>query len=415
MSDGIDPDQDHDSGEGSRTQERFRYQAIYAVHLSLLLANPAGEITKLMCEQHEDVLLKKSNGTFVGVQVKTKDRGQGAFISTDPAIFKTIVKFVKLYQNYGNKFARFVIVSSCGFSNRSNDIYNLDFVIKQVKSGLSDDKNSAAYKYISRVCREDAGVERDQIVNVLKITELDKEAPDLIDADARILSEVASLPLLNGSSVSLIERVVNTLLDRISRASAIVYDSMNSIYTTITDDVDPSDLSAQLKNKTITEKELIDILEELTNENSGMPFEHLGTVKDFTKSDSIMRIKMERGGIKEHSIRNMSDLKNLADKLYLDWFYKKGEDKANQMVSQINIAVQTECEEAQTESERDGESYGTKMLQNVRSRLRNIVREDPELFFNSSYYQVFGIVGMLTQECKVWWSEQFDLPKEVNG
>jgi hypothetical protein len=56
---------------GDDMQRRLRYQASYGALLCLdLLADE--EIVEIFCEHHEDFLVKKSVGQYVGVQVKTR-------------------------------------------------------------------------------------------------------------------------------------------------------------------------------------------------------------------------------------------------------------------------------------------------------------------------------------------------------
>jgi hypothetical protein len=65
----IPPDELPSEDPGADTQRRFRYQAAYAAIRALdLLRDDTGR-EELICEHFEDILLKRAEGTFTGIQV----------------------------------------------------------------------------------------------------------------------------------------------------------------------------------------------------------------------------------------------------------------------------------------------------------------------------------------------------------
>src|SRR5260370_16130762 len=84
------------SDVGDDVQRRFRYQAIYAAKLALGILIPETEIAEVYCEQHDDILLRMSSGSFRACQVKTREPGHGPFKSSESAIVESISRFVSL-------------------------------------------------------------------------------------------------------------------------------------------------------------------------------------------------------------------------------------------------------------------------------------------------------------------------------
>ena len=51
------------------------------------------------------------------------------------------------------------------------------------------------------------------------------------------------------------------------------------------------------------------------------------------------------------------------------------------------------------------------MLMDIRRRLKKCFEDEKDNLFGIRYEHLSGFVGLLTEECKVWWSEKFDIPE----
>ncbi len=49
------------------------------------------------------------------------------------------------------------------------------------------------------------------------------------------------------------------------------------------------------------------------------------------------------------------------------------------------------------------------MLRHVLQKLEKVAEEQPALVCDQPYDCLVGMAGLLTEACKVWWSERFDL------
>jgi hypothetical protein len=57
---------------GDDTANRYRYQWTYAAIVCCMLLDDTLDVTEVFCEHHEDVLSKHTDGTFSGLQIKTR-------------------------------------------------------------------------------------------------------------------------------------------------------------------------------------------------------------------------------------------------------------------------------------------------------------------------------------------------------
>ena len=68
---------------GDETASRYRFQWTWAAIASCMLFDQTQDVIEVFCEQVEDVLLKHSDGTFTGQQVKTRDSDQPVWKADD--------------------------------------------------------------------------------------------------------------------------------------------------------------------------------------------------------------------------------------------------------------------------------------------------------------------------------------------
>ncbi len=84
-------------------------------------------------------------------------------------------------------------------------------------------------------------------------------------------------------------------------------------------------------------------------------------------------------------------------------------DEIDAVVAQLIGVVAGECDEARLEASRMGEPYGPEMLADVHRRLRIVANGRADMIHRQPYEVLAGVAGLLTEECRVWWSSRFDL------
>jgi hypothetical protein len=115
---------------GGDTLRRFRYQATYAAILSLSLLEDNTEISAIYCEHHEDILIQKCDGKFIGIQVKTNDdKKQEPLKSNHEPVIETIRRFIQHELKFPDQFEKYIIAANCGFSDKTNNTNNLKYLL----------------------------------------------------------------------------------------------------------------------------------------------------------------------------------------------------------------------------------------------------------------------------------------------
>lgn len=116
---------------------------------------------------------------------------------------------------------------------------------------------------------------------------------------------------------------------------------------------------------------------------------------------------MDVGGISVENIELTRDQKFSFDALSASWVYQyPGE--ADKMYDQVMLIVQGQCQEAYDESFKESGNFGPDMLKLVRKKIKERYAAVQD-FFDCRYEHVMGMVGVLTEDCKVWWSKRFKI------
>jgi Cap4 dsDNA endonuclease len=118
---------------GDDVQHRFRYQHSFAAIQCLRLLDPSAAYTAVFCENHEDILLRRTNGKYDGVQVKTRKFERDRFAANDPDITRSIARFAALEKSFPNSFEQYHIVTNHGFWDDDETDRCLAYIIREIR------------------------------------------------------------------------------------------------------------------------------------------------------------------------------------------------------------------------------------------------------------------------------------------
>ena len=122
-----------------------------------------------------------------------------------------------------------------------------------------------------------------------------------------------------------------------------------------------------------------------------------------------MALKMARGAIETVRIQNMQDLVHAFNAMYMRWVRKYGPEVAGQRYEDLLARVKFDCAEAQVAVQEVGKPYGPAMYETLFGRLRVRCQEESGSLYGCKPEHLLGAAGVLTENCKAWWSAEFDL------
>jgi len=393
---------------GDDTQERFRYQHAYGV---ILLAGAAREVlpyTAIWCEHHEDLLGERTDGLWDGYQVKTQRPENGEWDLQKDALKHSIKRFVTLDQRFPGRIHELKFVTNCEFqdSDAKDKIGRSPVKLLQAIHNVPTAENlEPPLNHTFESLRAYCDCSAESLFAVLKKVRL-VIGPALASFDAELTqNHLPHLPECASLSVPALKALRDELVSLVYRASAQANEVPTRHWCCI---LNNDHLHPALQAKKIPVAQFADLI----RQRHGMPFRYLpgsGYLELGRATENTTRLlkKMVRGGIGSHfeTMRRRA----LSAEYHLLELVQRMPDRFEPALNQIICVVQDACDEAQLNAEAEGTQYGRLMLIDVQRRLKFVAEQRSEMVERQPYECLVGVAGLLSGECKVWWSEPFDL------
>jgi len=398
------------SDPGDEVLRKFRYQHAYGVILSVGMATGGLPCKALWCEQHEDFLTELADGFFEAYQIKTRKPELGEWELNDEAFWKSLLRFVNLDLGYPGKIQSFKLVSNTQFSDSS----------AKDREYFSPLKLLSGIQQVTRCEDLDGEVKKgfEWLHGKLKVTPKDLftvlRRLDLVlgptdrayedELSQRHIPTLAECRLLSASALSTVREA---LISRISQASSLVSADPRRDWIGLNRQTkdDPFLLAKRItpEDITLTVRDAEDLAFCFLPDLASL---RLGSAKG--RMDALSK-KMIHGGLAPR-YESMRRRALTAEQLLLDLATRPNDGRA--LCSQIENVVLVECDDANLRASNTGKPFGPVMLIDVQDRLKRIAETDPARVYRQPYDLLVGVAGLLTSECKVWWSEQFELGVE---
>lgn len=415
----ISPENSTDKSDpGDDTQRRFRYQATYAALKSLAMLEDEPKIDYLFCEHWEDVLVKRTDGKFIGIQVKTRAAGKEPFKSLDDEILNSLKRFINLETKFPEDFDKYVIAANCGFWHERKNSSNLQYLLYIVLESSPED--AILNKYLSQLLSKLARLT--QIDNILIVNTLKKvileNSPGLDDIHSRLFRALTSCSQVQNLSHHQVLTVTDMLIDAMFQASSLTQSPPKQEYIVLLKNSEQEQENLTIQRKKITLNQVLEIFKSdillVSPSSSNILLKNHNQLSLPTLSTEMrkMELKMIAGEISLANIELAKSHKFSTEYLLTQWLNKDEFKKADSQFQHLCNIIRTECQEVHDEVCHESIPFGTAMLKELRKRLRNRYDKDRQQFFECTYEHLWGIVGILTEECVVWWSPQFEMPME---
>lgn len=395
---------------GDETERNFRYQHQYGVVLLAAVRRGTLDYVALYCEHHEDFLAERPDGLFDGYQIKTSRPENGAWTLTSTAFTKSIGRFVDLMAAFPDQIGKFVFVSNSDIDSvtpASSDDKRRGrcpgLMLNHVKSCSGADSMQPPFRAAFDALAAELGADRERVFDVLRRLETVK-GPSREDFDATLaqehvggLKECASLP------PGPLRDVCNELVARFHRAA--------SLYV-----IDPNRHLAGFSAGTsddpvISAKRIVCadvVLTPPPKAEDAFRYQGPPTIKvGQPRPQDVLEKKLTRGGV-EGLIDYMKAREQAAEYYFLEE-QAKDPVAAERQLRQVEEAVHGECLESFMALQTSGSSFGQAMFNDVSTRLRSLESRRKDLLGGTPYELLMGTAALLTSDCRVWWSDRFQV------
>ncbi len=395
---------------GDETERNFRYQHQYGVVLLAAARRGALNYIALYCEHHEDFLAERPDGLFDGYQIKTSRPENGAWTLTSVALAKSIGRFVDLMTAFPGQVGKFVFVSNSDVDSvtpASTDEKRRgrcpSLMLDHIRSCSDADVIQPPFRNTFDTLAAELGAEKTHLFEVLRRLEIVK-GPSREDFDAALAQEhIGGLTECAQLAPGPLRELCNDLVARFHRAASLyVVDPdrhLAKISLRTTDDP-----VIRAKRIVIADVALAPLLK--TNDTfryQGAPTIGLGQ----PRPKRILEQKLARGGVGD-LVDYMKSREQAAEYQFLEEQAKDPVAAARQL-RQVEEAVHGECLESYMAHRTTGTPFGQAMFNDVSTRLRRLETQRKDLLGGAPYELLMGTAALLTDDCRVWWSDRFQI------
>jgi Cap4 dsDNA endonuclease len=411
MSGGSDPLKTA-AGEdaGSETLRRYRYQAAYAAWLAISALNGVPEAVAVYCEHHDDVLLEFDDGRCDAIQVKSQSDGAGPLKGTAEPVLTSLRRFAVLEHKFGPRFRRYRLATIAGFYRAAKSSSNLGHCLEQAQACAPESTPDAPLSILVRRIKAPPEVSTETVVGALKKVQLDHSLPKLGDMETRVREAVESLEGVGQYRASDLLDAALAIIDLAFAAGAATQESSSANYVAYLEDPASHATNAAIKAKRLALEDIRVVIREAAEKAVLLRSKEGSDITKLPATSGVALRKLDAGGVSVHTAGILEDLRSSAELEISDRLYRDGAEIANADYDHLKVLVETLAEDARLEAaSASKDDYGPAMYLALRKRLKAQGDATPASTRGFSTEQLTGMAMILTELCKVWWSEPFAL------
>lgn len=396
------------SDGGADTASRYRFQYTWAAIICCKLLDETHDVAEVYCEHHEDILIKHTDGTFSGHQVKTRNEHQPTWRTNDDQVTVALKNFLQLEQHYSNHFRSFHFLTNHPL-HVATTATSLPYFLNQIDQAQVLEDLTRPVKLRLGQLALSAQVSESIAFRALKKTIASSELPKLRDATTRLIDTLAdNWEHASECSLEAIRKAARALIDECARASALDHRQLRPAYLPVlrSGSTDRARIDGKRMTVERVERTLHDGLTS-TATLTGLP--ELRPSPGEGRGD-LLRRKLEAGDFSVVSCNSAEDLRSKADYLALASLRRFGRDKGLKRYEHMRSLVLSDASRAY-EQTRDQESpFGSTMREALRRRFQHR-RQGNEQLYDYMDEHMEGLAYSLTAQCAVYWS--IDRPWEA--
>ena len=398
------------SDPGDQVIRKFRYQHAYGAILAIAMLTGQKPYNAIWCEQHEDLLAERNDGTYDAYQVKTRKSELGQWEINNEAFFKSVARFVALDQKFPQKIHHFYFVSNTEYSdsNAEKRKHLSPFkLLRGVSSVTTAQDVTSQLKEGFDLLVAKTGANADALFSVLKRLDLVVGPTERAYEDEICQRHIPKIPQCKSVSVPVLEKLRESLISLMGLAASLYTSDPSRDWVGLISEEsrDPRLLSKRVTIDSVT-LAVAEASEHGVRFSSDLGSLCLGALHE---KHGVLQKKLIRAGLAAR-YETMRRRAITAEQDLLERATRQGDP--DQELSQIENIVLGECDDANLRASVGKAPWGATMLIDVQERLKQISENNPRAVCNVPYEALVGVAGLLTSECKVWWSEEFDLEED---
>lgn len=393
---------------GDDVQRRFRYQNACGVILLVRMLSESPRPVCLWCEHHEDYLVERADGLYDAHQIKTRKPERGPWTLREDDLVGSLNRFVQLDKRFPGKIGTF------SFGSNLDHLITIDrtkidrspiALLNALSVAQSDQDLDASWAVVLNGLAGSCGCEAPDLFGVLKRLRLVKTPP--LDGYEAVVAHtvLGTTPACQGKRPAELSALRDELIQLVAKASALPYENADDSWRVI---AGGTDTDPRLAGKRVNP----DRIEQIIRERNPVAFRFTPVQSQILAGSGFggtaLRKKLVRGGLAD--LVDTMQRRTLSAERHLLELAERSPETVEQLLDQLDSVVKGVCDDERLlASHGSNNPYGRAMYAGVVGELRRKATQEPEMVHGQSFECLIGVAGLLTEECKVWWSPVFDL------
>lgn len=404
------PDEVLDSIDvGDEVALRYRYQHTYAAICSLRLVDHTSDT--ILCENHEDFIIKHADGSFTAVQVKTRDLSGDPLKANDAQVVKALQKFCKLDKNFPGDFRSFDFSTNFDFWTQKDDHKNLPALVEKCQRREKIDRlrKDNPLRIFATSIVKGSDLSLNDVCSTMKKVHLNARRETVASIKAALIDEVGQSEFAEDYTYQKTVLFADRLTSLAYLASSKgIKGSRESAYVPGSS-FDAAIRQLLLDGKSITYNDTQNLVNEFSQPVlAPLQIDGLLPVDDLPKDLAVMIQKLAFGEMQKVRIDHLSDLVRSFQHLQASWARKYSPEKAKLLTESVLAHVLHDCVEAEASVSDETQPFAREKYDFLKVSLNERLKTHPTTVPECTVEHLIGAAGILTEQCKVWWSPKFE-------
>jgi hypothetical protein len=368
------------------------------------------EYISIWSEHHEDILCKKETKKYDAFQIKTLKAENGPWTLNNDALKKSLKRFHLLESDHGSEIDTYFFISNASFLDPDPEIKDQNKLSKSPIKFIESIKLVTSIEDIDEYFRKklkslstEFEIDENEFFKTLQKVKF-KSGPTREDFDSVLSHDhIPKIESCKNFNPDKLNSIRDLLVNRFFQASSLHKSNGNTYWHFINEQLEDPEITGKRITPDIIDEVVSNVDDPIFKYSPGLMGLELGGGNDHSK----LRIKMSRGGL-DHYYSTMKRRSISTEEHLIKMNYQSEEDFSDKL-NQITSVVESTCSDEHAQAIENGAVDGLKMYQNVIKELRKIADQNPEKIENQDSDVLIGVAGLLTDDCKVWWSEKFNL------
>jgi hypothetical protein len=418
--DATSPDSILDKSDpGDDVAARFDYQHSYAAINAVRLIFSEDGYTEVISENHEDYLLKNGAGKFVATQIKTRKMTLPPFKAGEPQVTKALGRFCLLDQKFPGCFEGFDFTTNHAFWENEQSLSNLPWLLAALRQrgGIRGLREKNPLRQFVEGIASSAGVTPQDAAATLVRTTVRGHGSDIAHIRNGVQEALCGCPGIKDLPYATVATMAKAVVQLARDASTkSLRGPITELFASGTDLKKAVD-DQLLAGKRICKADVLAVIDQFrsgTKPYQDMDVSTLVTPADAPSDLVVAFRKLAKGGVEAARVTNIEDRVRSLEALFIEWSRKHGSDEATKRYNNVLAAVQFEAAEAHASAEKGVKPYGSVMYGVLAERLMARAKADRDQLYGCRPEHLIGAAGVLTQQCKTWWSPHFNVAEDAS-